>query len=161
VADRRAAPDIVAVGGLIGTKVVLNEFVAYVQLADIQEGLTDKGRLIATYALCGFANISSIAIQIGGIGGIAPSRRPHIAQLGLKAVLGGNPFFEVFVVLAGERTFGAGFTGNAVLLVGEVFAPLLLGFRWFAHRDADGRPCSVLTRSWRRRRFRQGVRRKV
>ncbi|HRO28302.1 MAG TPA: nucleoside transporter C-terminal domain-containing protein, partial [Luteimonas sp.] len=62
------------VGSLIGQKVVINEFVAYLQLAEIVNGrvegvqLTDQGRLIATYALCGFANFSSIAIQIGGIG---------------------------------------------------------------------------------------------
>src|SRR5690606_13507572 len=70
------------VGSLIGQKVVINEFVAYLQLADIVNGrvdgvvLSDQGRLIATYALCGFANFSSIAIQIGGIGGPAPGR-PH------------------------------------------------------------------------------------
>lgn len=94
-------PDIVAVGGLIGTKVVLNEFVAYVQLAGIQEGLTDKGRLIATYALCGFANISSIAIQIGGIGGLAPERRSDLARFGLKAVLGGSLATLMTATIAG------------------------------------------------------------
>src|SRR3546814_12405679 len=84
------------VGGLIGQKVVINEFVAYLQLAEIIKGnvagvvLTDKGRLIATYALCGFANFSSIAIQIGGIGGLAPERRGDLARLGLRAVLGGS-----------------------------------------------------------------------
>jgi CNT family concentrative nucleoside transporter len=73
--------DATTVGSLIGQKVVINEFVAYLQLADIVNGkvagvaLTDQGRLIATYALCGFANFSSIAIQIGGIGGLAPERR--------------------------------------------------------------------------------------
>ncbi len=80
----------VAVGGLIGQKVVANEFVAYVALTEMQANLSERSVLIATYALCGFANFASIAIQIGGIGGIAPSRRPHIAQLGLKAVLGGT-----------------------------------------------------------------------
>jgi CNT family concentrative nucleoside transporter len=73
--------DATTVGSLIGQKVVINEFVAYLQLAGIVNGqtpgvtLTDEGRLIATYALCGFANFSSIAIQIGGIGGLAPERR--------------------------------------------------------------------------------------
>ena len=80
----------VVVGGLIGQKVVANEFVAYVALTEIQLDLSDRSVLIATYALCGFANFSSIAIQLGGIGGIAPERRPQIAQLGLKAILGGT-----------------------------------------------------------------------
>jgi CNT family concentrative nucleoside transporter len=71
--------DATIVGSLIGQKVVLNEFVAYIGLADIINGhapgltLSPQGTLIATYALCGFANFSSIAIQIGGIGGLAPS----------------------------------------------------------------------------------------
>ena len=80
----------VTVGGLIGQKVVANEFVAYVALTEIQVDLSDRSVLIATYALCGFANFSSIAIQLGGIGGIAPERRSQIAQLGLKAILGGT-----------------------------------------------------------------------
>ena len=79
----------VTVGGLIGTKIVANEFVAYVALGDLQVDLSDRSVLIATYALCGFANFASIAIQIGGIGGIAPARRPDLARLGLKAVLAG------------------------------------------------------------------------
>ena len=84
------------VGSLIGQKVVINEFVAYLQLADIVNGkvagvtLTEQGKLIATYALCGFANFSSIAIQIGGIGGLAPERRSDLARFGLRAVLGGT-----------------------------------------------------------------------
>jgi CNT family concentrative nucleoside transporter len=80
----------VAVGGLIGQKVVANEFVAYVALTEMQGELSERSTLIATYALCGFANFASIAIQIGGIGGISPSRRADLAQLGLKAVLGGT-----------------------------------------------------------------------
>jgi len=88
--------DATVVGGLIGQKVVINEFVAYLQLADIVNcktagvGLTNQGALIATYALCGFANFSSIAIQIGGIGGLAPERRQDLARFGLRAVLGGT-----------------------------------------------------------------------
>jgi len=70
--------------------VVANEFVAYVALTDIQDQLSDRAVLISTYALCGFANFSSIAIQIGGIGSLAPERRPELAQLGLKAILGGT-----------------------------------------------------------------------
>ena len=95
------------VGGLIGTKVVLNEFVAYVQLGEIVRGgvegvtLTDQGRLIATYALCGFANFSSIAIQIGGIGGLAPERRADLARFGLRAVLGGSIATLMTATIAG------------------------------------------------------------
>ncbi|QDH69267.1 NupC/NupG family nucleoside CNT transporter [Marilutibacter alkalisoli] len=98
------------IGGLIGTKVVLNEFVAYVQLGDIIRGnvegvtLTDQGRLIATYALCGFANFSSIAIQIGGIGGIAPDRRHDLARFGLRAVLGGSIATLMTATIAGVLT---------------------------------------------------------
>ncbi len=73
-------------GSLIGQKLVLNEFVAYVELAGIQEAMSAKTRAICSVALCGFANFSSIAILLGGLGGMAPSRRPDIARLGLKAV---------------------------------------------------------------------------
>ena len=103
--------DAATVGGLIGTKVVLNEFVAYMQLGDIVRGgvpgvaLTDQGRLIATYALCGFANFSSIAIQIGGIGGIAPERRADLARLGLRAVLGGSIATLMTATIAGVLTW--------------------------------------------------------
>lgn len=95
------ASDIVSVGGLIGTKVVANEFVAYVELGLIKETLTEKGTLIATYALCGFANFSSIAIQIGGIGGIAPNRKADIAKFGLRAVLGGSLVTMMTATIAG------------------------------------------------------------
>lgn len=83
--------DIIKAGELIGQKVVLNEFVAYANLAPMIKGgaLTQKGATILTYALCGFANISSIGIQIGGIGGLAPERRSEIAELGVKALIGG------------------------------------------------------------------------
>ncbi len=110
------------VGGLIGTKVVLNEFVAYVQLGDIVRGgvdgvtLTDQGRLIATYALCGFANFSSIAIQIGGIGGIAPERRTDLARLGLRAVLGGSIATLMTATIAGVLSFFGGATPMLVPL---------------------------------------------
>jgi len=82
--------EVVTVGGLIGQKIVANEFVAYVALTEIQGELSDRAVLIATYALCGFANFSSIAIQLGGIGSLAPGRRSELAQLGLKAILGGT-----------------------------------------------------------------------
>ena len=85
--------DTTYVGGLIGIKAALNEFVAYSQLgADLAAGVAIQPRsvIIATYALLGFANFSSIAIQIGGIGGLAPERKGEIARLGLKAMIAGN-----------------------------------------------------------------------
>jgi len=81
--------DIQSVGNLFGQKIILNEFVAYAELAKVQTQLHPRSVLIATYTLCGFANFASIGIQIGGIGGIAPSRRSDLAELGLRAVLGG------------------------------------------------------------------------
>ena len=83
--------DISIAGSLLGEKIMINEFVAYSSLSNyITEGiLQEKTILILTYALCGFANISSIAIQIGGIGGIAPERKSTIAKLGLKSLIGG------------------------------------------------------------------------
>lgn len=81
-----------SVGSLIGTKIVLNEFVAYLKLADLvaAANLTPKTIAMATFALCGFANLSSIAIQIGGIGSLAPSRKSEIASFGIKAVFAGT-----------------------------------------------------------------------
>jgi CNT family concentrative nucleoside transporter len=73
------------VGQLLGVRMVINEFVAYIELAKMD--LTPRGYIIATYAFCGFANFSSIAIQIGGISTIAPSRRSDLAKLGLRAML--------------------------------------------------------------------------
>ena len=85
--------DTAYVGGLIGVKATLNEFVAYAQFAgDLTGGvaLQPRSAIILTYALLGFANFSSIAIQIGGIGGLAPERRGEIARLGLRAMIAGN-----------------------------------------------------------------------
>ncbi|MBZ0189938.1 MAG: hypothetical protein K8F91_27075, partial [Candidatus Obscuribacterales bacterium] len=83
------------VGRLMGEKIVINEFVAYTDLSAILKGSTDitlsrQAETIATFALCGFANFSSIAIQIGGIGEIAPSRREDLAKLGIKALICGT-----------------------------------------------------------------------
>lgn len=80
----------VIAGSLIGQKIILNEFVAFTSLSEIISTLSPKTIAIVTFSLCGFANISSIAILIGGIGGMAPSRKPDIARLGWKAVLGGT-----------------------------------------------------------------------
>lgn len=81
--------DAFRVGDLLGTKLVLNELVAYVNLGQIQDGLQPRSVLIATFALCGFANISSVGIIIGGIGGLAPERRSDLARLGWRALFGG------------------------------------------------------------------------
>jgi CNT family concentrative nucleoside transporter len=96
--------DAVTVGGLIGEKIVLNEFVAYAHLTDIQGAMSPQAVLISTYALCGFANFSSIAIQIGGIGGIAPDRKSDLARLGLRAVLGGTLATMMTATIAGVLT---------------------------------------------------------
>ena len=96
--------DATTVGGLIGQKIVLNEFVAYLELGTLSAGLQDKSVLIATYALCGFANFSSIAIQIGGIGGLAPERRSDLARFGLRAVLGGSLATFMTATIAGVLT---------------------------------------------------------
>ena len=79
------------VGNLLGIKISLNEFVAYGALGTyIQDGvLSERAAVISTYALCGFANFSSIGIQIGGISAVAPSRKSALAALGLKAMFGG------------------------------------------------------------------------
>jgi len=81
------------VGSLVGVKVVFNEFIAYLQLAQVMESaaaLSRRGALIATYALLGFANFASIAIAIAGIGGLAPERKSDLARLGIRAMIGGN-----------------------------------------------------------------------
>lgn len=80
----------VIAGSLIGQKIILNEFVAFTNLSEIMSTLSSKTIAVVTFSLCGFANISSIAILIGGIGGMAPSRKHDIARLGWKAVLGGT-----------------------------------------------------------------------
>ncbi len=84
--------DATSMGSLLGTKIVLNEFVAYLMLAEevAATALSPKTVAMATFALCGFANFSSIAIQIGGIGGLAPSRKSDLAKFGLKAVFAGT-----------------------------------------------------------------------
>ncbi len=96
------AADCSKVARLIGFKTVINEFVAYAEMTRIPlEQWTEKGRLIASFALCGFANFSSIGIQIGGIGGLAPSRKSDIARLGLWALLGGSLATFMSATIAG------------------------------------------------------------
>src|SRR5580700_3458086 len=82
--------DCQTIGNLLGTRLVLNEFIAFQQLGPLRAQLDPRSFTIATYALCGFANFSSIAIQIGGIGALAPSRKSDLARLGLKAVAAGT-----------------------------------------------------------------------
>ncbi len=92
------------VGSLIGLKVVVNEFVAYLDLAYMLSGdtvISPRATIIATYSLLGFANFASIAIQIGGIGGIAPERRSDLSRLGIRAMIGGNLAAFLSASLAG------------------------------------------------------------
>lgn len=82
-------PDALTVGGFMGEKVVLTELVAYGHLQELAPGLQEKSVIIASYALCGFANFASIGIQIGGIGALAPERRGDLSRVALKAMVGG------------------------------------------------------------------------
>jgi CNT family concentrative nucleoside transporter len=97
VAWNDAAP----VGNLLGTRVILNEFVAYSDLGQIYQNLNPRSVVIATYALCGFANIASIAMQVGGIGALAPSRKSDIARLGMKAMAAGTMANFMTAAIAG------------------------------------------------------------
>src|SRR5690606_12390678 len=101
--------DAFTVGSLLGVKTAVNEFVAYLQLSTLLSGGTDlspRSIVIATYALCGFANFSSIAIQIGGIGGIAPHRRSDLARLGLRAMVAGSLAAVMTATIAGMLAGG-------------------------------------------------------
>jgi CNT family concentrative nucleoside transporter len=82
--------DLQIAGTLVGEKTILNEFVAYLSLARESANITERSVIILSYALCGFANFSSIAIQVGGIGAMAPNRKKDLAQLGMRALLGGT-----------------------------------------------------------------------
>ena len=82
--------DAAAIGNLLGTRMVLNEFVAFAQLGTMKASLDPRTFTIATFALCGFANFSSIGIQIGGIGALAPEQRPQLAKFGIRAMLAGT-----------------------------------------------------------------------
>jgi CNT family concentrative nucleoside transporter len=82
--------DAPTIGNLLGTRMVLNEFIAYSQLGSLKTTLDPRSFTIATFALCGFANFGSIGIQIGGIGALAPNRRHDLARLGLRAMFAGT-----------------------------------------------------------------------
>lgn len=90
-----------AAGSLIGQKFVLNEFIAYVSFAEVKESLSPHTQVILTFALCGFANLTSIAILLGGLGSLAPERRQDVARMGFKAVLAGTLSNLMSAVLAG------------------------------------------------------------
>jgi CNT family concentrative nucleoside transporter len=81
--------DCPAIGAILGERIVLNEFIGYLSLTGAKPALDERSFTLATYALCGFANFSSIAIQVGGIGSLAPERRGDMAKLGLRAMIGG------------------------------------------------------------------------
>ena len=91
----------VIAGSFIGQKVVVNEFVAYLDFINYRDTLSTHTQAIVTFALCGFANLSSIAILLGGLGGMAPSRRKDIARLGLRAVLAGSMANLMSAAIAG------------------------------------------------------------
>ena len=93
--------DAAAVGNLMGTKLVLNEFVAFTMLGPLKGHIAARSFTIATYTLCGFANFSSIGIQIGGIGALAPSRKQDLARLGIRALLAGTMANYLAAAIAG------------------------------------------------------------
>lgn len=88
-------------GAIFGEKVVLNEFIAYISLVNIQDQLSDRTVIILTFALCGFANLSSIAILLGGLGALIPDRMPEIAKMGVKAVFAASLANLMSAALAG------------------------------------------------------------
>jgi CNT family concentrative nucleoside transporter len=93
--------DAFAIGDLLGTRMVLNELIAYKRLGPMQATLDPRSFTIATYALCGFANFGSVGIQIGGIGALIPERRNDLARLGLRALLAGTLANFVSASIAG------------------------------------------------------------
>ena len=97
------ASETLQVGSLLGTKTVLNEFIAYQQLTQLKISgfLSERGVMISTYALCGFSNISSVAIVLGGIGGMAPNQKAHLSQLGMRALLAASMACLMSATLAG------------------------------------------------------------
>ena len=95
------------IGNLLGTRMVLNEFVAFAQLGTVKGSLDPRTFTIATFALCGFANFSSIGIQIGGIGALAPNQRGELARLGLRAMLAGTMANLMSASIAGIILWGS------------------------------------------------------
>ena len=93
--------DAAVVGNLLGTRMVLNEFIAFAQLGGLKDSLDPRSFTIATFALCGFANFASIGMQIGGIGALAPTRRSDLARLGMRAMLAGTLANFVTAIIVG------------------------------------------------------------
>ena len=93
--------DCVTIGGFLGERIVLNEFVGYLSLTSHAKDVDPRSFVLATYALCGFANFSSIAIQVGGIGSLAPERRGEMAKLGIRAMIGGLLASYITATIAG------------------------------------------------------------
>ena len=93
--------DAAAIGNLLGTRMVLNEFIAFAQLGAMKDSLDPRSFTIATFALCGFANFASIGMQIGGIGALAPTRRSDLARLGLRAMLAGTLANFITAIIVG------------------------------------------------------------
>lgn len=93
--------DASAVGSLLGTKFILNEMLGYIDLVAIRNSISDKSFIIASFALCGFANLSSIAIQIGGIGELAPNQRKNLSRLGVRALICGTLASYMSACIAG------------------------------------------------------------
>ena len=90
-----------AIGSLLGTRMALNEVIAFSQLGAQRAALDPRSFTIATFALCGFANLSSIGIQIGGIGALAPNKRAELARLGFRAMLAGTMANLISASIAG------------------------------------------------------------
>lgn len=93
--------DCFTVGSILGKKIVLNEFVGYLDLIQAKAQISERSTILTTYALCGFSNFSSIAIQIGGIGTLAPGKRPILAKYGIKSMIGGTLACYMTACIAG------------------------------------------------------------
>jgi CNT family concentrative nucleoside transporter len=93
--------DCFKVGAILGKKLVLNEFVGYLDLIAAKAQISERSTILATYALCGFSNFSSIAIQLGGIGTMAPEKRPVLAAYGMKSLIGGTLACYMTACIAG------------------------------------------------------------
>jgi CNT family concentrative nucleoside transporter len=136
-------------GSLMGTKLVLNEFVAYSQLLQgVKQGLiTPESQAVISFALCGFANLGSVAMQLGGIGAMMPERRSEIAKLGIKAMLAGNLASYLSATMAGmllhvehaPQTPIWGMWGIAILAIG-----MILFSRWFFPKPLYQRQAALL-----------------
>jgi CNT family concentrative nucleoside transporter len=133
------ASDAAIVGGLMGTKLVVNEFVAYSQMAPLLEAgkLAPRSELIATFALCGFANFGSVAILIGGVGGMAPERRHDLARLGLRAMVCGTLASYLAASLVGVMHGGTAAGDDAASAVVVMLCAVgVIG--WCSRRAARG-----------------------